>query len=317
MLESIRNALLGKYEVRKTVAQKRAFAEWAEAYARARGFEMTAEESGSWVKNRNLVFGNPNKARILITAHYDTCARLPFPNFLTPKCWPVIILTQILLPAVVFSFLGLGLGFVSGKLTRLLGVDGAIAGLLSSLLGIVFFGGIIYLMLAGPANPHTANDNSSGVALVLMAMDALGPRDDVAFVLFDNEEKGLIGSSAFVKRHPQAAKRAFVLNADCISDGETMLLAGSKRAMKSAMGERVAQILKKTAPSHDMRAQTGITPWTLYPSDQIPFANGVSLAAFKGKRLLYIDRIHTAKDTVFEERNLRCALEIVTRAVNG
>jgi hypothetical protein len=34
---------------------------------------------------RNIVIGNPDTAKVLYTAHYDTCARLPFPNFITPK----------------------------------------------------------------------------------------------------------------------------------------------------------------------------------------------------------------------------------------
>ena len=31
------------------------------------------------------VLGDPETAKVVFSAHYDTCARLPFPNFIAPK----------------------------------------------------------------------------------------------------------------------------------------------------------------------------------------------------------------------------------------
>ena len=116
----IKKDLLGRYEVRKTDAQKTEFIDWAGAYGKDHGFEMQIEESGKFIKTRNLVFGDLKSAKTLITAHYDTCARMPFPNFMTPNCWPVIILTQGVLPCIVFLALGFFSGFASAKLLPLI-----------------------------------------------------------------------------------------------------------------------------------------------------------------------------------------------------
>ncbi len=45
------------------------------------------------------------------------------------------------------------------------------------------------------------------------------------------------------------------------------------------------------------------------------FPRGTAFAALKGKKLLYLNRIHTPRDTVLEERNLLCLAEIIRQAV--
>lgn len=50
---------------------------------------------------------------------------------------------------------------------------------------------------AVPGTP-AADDNASGVAVVLAAAKAAGPAPDVCFVLFDGEETGFVGSRAVV-----------------------------------------------------------------------------------------------------------------------
>jgi len=151
-LGDIKAQLFGRFEVRKTVKQKAAFAKWACEYAQALGLDAKVERSGKWFETRNIVFGDLDKARILITAHYDTCARLPFGNWYTPECWPAIILTQLILPVAVYIALWMWLGLLTGTVVSAV---------------------LLLLMLFGPANPHTANDNTSGVAFVLLALHAL------------------------------------------------------------------------------------------------------------------------------------------------
>jgi hypothetical protein len=48
-----------------------------------------------------------------------------------------------------------------------------------------------------------------------------------------------------------------------------------------------------------------------YPSDQANFPEGIGVAALKctKKGLLYMDRIHTFKDTVYREENIRFLTE--------
>ncbi len=313
-LSEIRAILFERYEVRKTAAQKTAFIDWVRTYAAETGIEMQVEESGKMVRTRNLVFGDLSSAKTLITAHYDTCARLPFPNFMTPLCWPVIALTQFLLPVLAFTALGFAMGFLSARVLPLF-LPAWAAEIAAPLLCAAIIWGVMFLMFFGPQNPHTANDNTSGVAVALRLMAAYAGRRDVAFVLFDNEEKGLLGASAFVKAHGALRRQAFVVNLDCVSDGDTLLYAYARAAGDDARTARMIAALKETAPKYGKRAMAAPTPRAFYPSDQKVFARGTALAALKGKRILYLDRIHTAKDTVFDESNLLCLTEAIQKAI--
>ena len=71
--------ILRDRQVRKTKAQKQRFIDLLQR--RLPGLKV---EEGGWPHCRNLVLGDPDSADVLFTAHYDTCARLPFPNFVTP-----------------------------------------------------------------------------------------------------------------------------------------------------------------------------------------------------------------------------------------
>lgn len=275
-MEQLRGALLGQHEVRRTAQQKTAFIAWVRAYAEELGVRVTVEESGKVIRSRNIVFGDADKARTIITAHYDTCAWMPTGAVTTPGCWPLLVLTELM------------------QLVLLL-----------PMLAIMFF---------GVSNPHTANDNTSGVLLVLLLMARLKDRPDVAFVLFDNEETGLWGSQAFMKAHPQAARR-FLLNLDCVGDGDTLLYTGMPRGLRMPQAVRLQRAMETVAPRYGMRTADGAFPKWLYPSDQMLFPRGTALAALKGKKLLYLNRIHTPRDTVLEERNILCLAEIIGQAV--
>lgn len=276
LMEQLRAALLGPHEVRRTKKQKTAFLTWVTGYAEDLGVRVTVEESGKAICSRNIVFGDVDKARTIITAHYDTCAWMPTGAVTTPGCWPILLLTELV------------------QLVLLL-----------PLLAIMFF---------GVSNPHTANDNTSGVLLVLLLMAQMKDRPDVVFVLFDNEETGLWGSQAFIRAHPQAARR-FLLNLDCVGDGDTLLFTGVPRGLRMPQAVRLQKAMEEIAPRYGMSTAGGAFPKWLYPSDQMLFPRGTALAALKGRKLLYLNRIHTPRDTVLEERNLLCLAEIIWQAV--
>ena len=276
LMEQLRAALLGPHEVRRTKKQKTAFLTWVTGYAEDLGVRFTVEESGKAIRSRNIVFGDVDKARTIITAHYDTCAWMPTGAVTTPGCWPILLLTELV------------------QLVLLL-----------PLLAIMFF---------GVSNLHTANDNTSGVLLVLLLMAQMKDRPDVAFVLFDNEETGLWGSQAFIRAHPQAARR-FLLNLDCVGDGDTLLFTGVPRGLRMPQAVRLQKAMEEIAPRYGMSTAGGAFPKWLYPSDQMLFPRGTALAALKGRKLLYLNRIHTPRDTVLEERNLLCLAEIIWQAV--
>ena len=180
--------VLSKYEIRKTRKQKDAFIAAVTDYTNRVGYTVRVEKGS--LGARNVVIGDAEKAKYLVTAHYDTCAWMPVPNFITPCNFPVYLLYQILLAAVIFcTAIGVGVG-----VGLLVGEPAVVASVSFVLLYVIFA-----LMMVGPANRHTANDNTSGVVTVLEIIASMPEnlRDRVAFVLFDLEEVGLVGSSSY------------------------------------------------------------------------------------------------------------------------
>jgi hypothetical protein len=293
-----------KYQVRKNKKQKAAFREYVKEIADRYGYECKVEK-GSFGA-RNIVIGNPDTAKVLYTAHYDTCPRLPFPNFITPKNFLIYLLYQLLILGLFFA-VALAGGFLSGVIIALLPIDEDIAYELIACVPMLIYWVLLSLILDGPANKHTANDNTSGVTTVLDIMAEL-PQDQrgkVAFVLFDLEEVGLFGSSSFASKHKAIKKNALVINFDCVSDGETMLFALKRTTVK------YAELLEKAFISTP-DVTVDIAKKAFYPSDNVSFNGGIGVAALKKSKrfgMLYMDRIHTNKDVIYREENIRFLTE--------
>ena len=172
----------------------------------------------------------------------------------------------------------------------------------------------IWWMLAGKANRHTANDNTSGVIALLEMAAALPPedRDGVCFVFFDNEELGLFGSSAFAAAHRRVRADTLTLNFDCVGDGDYLQFFPS-RAVKQD-GEAMA-LLESAFLSQGKKAVEIVRGFGFYPSDQARFRRGIGVAALKKAPLIgyYMDRIHTRRDTVLEEDNVQLLCRGVLR----
>ncbi len=292
-MNELSREILSDWQVRKTKKQKLAFETFLSERLKEDGFEVRVEEKGS---SRNLVVGDPDSAKVVFCAHYDTQPVLPLPNIVTPKNLPFFVLYQLLIAvllcgpglALEFGMIYLGCGFWPSLLTLYLWLIGA-----------------MYLLLAGPANRHTANDNTSGVITVVETMILLRERglvSDAAFVLFDNEEKGMLGSSAFASAHKKSC-RGLIVNFDCVSDGDDILLFASKRVRRD---EQLAECLERAFIGRGDKRIALNRGVGIYPSDQLCFKRSVGVAAFKKKPVLglYLDRIHTRRDTVFDERNI-------------
>ena len=289
------------FPVRKTKKQKQAFREAVQSYAEQLGYPCTVE-SGS-LGSRNLVIGNPQQADYLVTAHYDTCARLPIPNFLTPcNFWPFLLwqVVQVFLILGICILMGLGVGFLTGS------------GAIGSWCGYLMIWVILALMLIGPANPSNANDNTSGVVTLLEIAKSMpgNQRKKVCFVLFDLEEAGLNGSASYRKAHKSQTDRQMVLNLDCVGDGDYLTLFPTKRLKKdrkrlTSLHKACGYFGKKSILVHEQG-------FSFYPSDQANFPWGVGICALnKRGKTLYLSRIHTKKDTILERTNvnlLRAAL---------
>lgn len=298
--------VFAQYQVRKTKKQKRAFLSYAEQIAAQEGYESHIEKG--YLGAKNLVIGDPDHAKIIFSAHYDTCPRLPFPNFITPKNILLYLLYQI---AIVLGFIFLPITLITGLVCVLLDMTSLTPEIISRICFLLeYFGLFAFLLLVmiGPANKNTANDNTSGVTALLDLMCALPSeeRNQVAFVFFDLEEVGLFGSSGFFSKHKKTMKNKPLVNFDCVSDGNYILFALRKDA------RRFAEVLQKAFPSTDTITSEVASKGVFYPSDQYSFPCGIGVAAFKQskkRRILYMDRIHTKRDTVYQAENLRYLVE--------
>ena len=278
------------YQVRKTKTQKLAFSALLQEHIP----ELWVQEKG-FPKSRNLVIGDPQKAKVILSAHYDTCSRLPFPNFITPKApllsivFGLLVILPYLALAILISYLA-GMFIYNPHLTYCIS------------LGVYFL--FIFLLLSGPANKHTANDNTSGVITLLEIYNSLSSeqRSQVCFVFFDNEEQGLLGSSQFRRVYKTAIKDKLLINFDCVSDGNYLLFGITKKANQKyrvPLARNFPSTQKKTVMLENLKR-------LYYPSDQAGFPLGIAVAALNRKKFIgyYMGRIHTKRDTIFDETNI-------------
>ncbi len=294
--------ILEKYQVRKTKKQKEVFREYAKSVAEDNGYSVNIENG--YLGAKNIVIGDVDDAKVIYTAHYDTCPRFLFPNFITPKNIFIYIIYQLVLVLVLFAILvpvWLLEGFLLGLLSGISGFD--IPDLFISLAAEIPIIAILCLALFGPANKHTANDNTSGVTTLLDIMQDL-PEDErkkVAFVFFDLEETGLWGSAGFASKHKKIRKNTLVINFDCVSDGNNFLLVVKKDAAN------YKKVIEDAFQSNEDKTVEVISKGAFYPSDQANFKCGVGVAALKkakNSKLLYMNRIHTNKDVIYQEENI-------------
>jgi hypothetical protein len=294
--------VLVNYPVRKSAKQKTAFIEAVKTYAQSLGYNCSVEKGS--MGSQNVIIGDAEKAKYLVTAHYDTPASLFIPNFITPCNFLVFLLYQLAIVAL-FVVVAFVMGFVFGLITRSPELGGSIAGLV--------YWGMLIAMMVGPANKHNANDNTSGVVSVLEMARSMPEhlRDRVCFVLFDLEEAGLVGSSSFRKKHKKTTDNQIILNLDCVGDGDEIVMFPTKKFIKN--DQMMENICRCVGHYGDKSIAVKHKGFRYYPSDQAHFPYGVGIAAFKrGKGIgLYCSRIHTNKDTILEETNvniLRAAL---------
>ncbi len=294
-MTSLSELILSQYQIRKTRKQKTEFIDLLKK--ELPDHSISIEES-SLIHSRNIIVGDVEKADFILAAHYDTQPVLPFPNFLTPKNKLLYFMYATLVGIAFFGITVLIMG-----ISHFLFKDAE----LSTLIARAVLGIMLLMMMFGPANKHTANDNTSGVITLIEALHDSDIASKAAFVFFDNEELGLLGSSFFNKKHKEMMKDKLLINFDCVSDGDHIMVILSKPAK-----EKYLSHFEQTFVSNDTK-QIIITDSsnTLYPSDQASFKCSCGVAAFNKNKLFgyYIDKIHTSKDTVFDVQNIQLILK--------
>lgn len=292
--------LLHLFPIRKTKKQKQSFRDTVISFASELGYQVAVEEGRFGC--RNIVIGDPEKARYLVTAHYDTPAGMIIPNLITPCNFFLFAAYQIFLTVLILGTAVLP-GFLIAVFTGEFppGMFGMCVWL------------ICLLMILGPANKNNANDNTSGVVTVLEIARTLPTihREKVCFILFDLEEAGLIGSAAYRKKHKKATNRQIVLNLDCVGDGDHILLFPTKSLKKDR--KKLTSLYKACGYFGKKSITLREKGFSIYPSDQGNFPFGVGICALnKGKFGLYLGRIHTVKDTILDQTNVNLLRAAIT-----
>lgn len=306
--------ILKNYQIRKSNQEKTNFIEYLKNRLSQSGYDperdIIVEEKWKGVfRTRNIVVGDPEKAKVLLTAHYDTCALLPFPNLMAPTSPLLFILYQLFVVAAIIL-----VAVIPTAIVGLFCKDPVIIYYVFELSLILF---LIQIMF-GFKNKHTANDNTSGVITVTRFLENLPAehRDKVCVVYFDNEEKGMFGSMQFAEKHKEAAKNTLMINLDCVGDGETIVSMAKAKAQKDELYPLLVEVLEQNGTHFDGQVQCKKMKPMMFPSDQSNFQKGVGVCALNKSPLgMYCARIHTPLDTKCREENVRFLAETMVEFV--
>lgn len=308
--------ILKKFPIRRTIEQKSRFIDYIEKVSSDLGYSCTVERDGKKRnENRNIVVGDIYKAKMICTAHYDTAPRQLIPQ-------GIINFTATLAVVLgIFVFVTVHLLINNGVINILIcAIDFAIfIFLLIILIYLILKRVIIYFSdkFTGSkfmSNPNNANDNSSGVFTLLTIMNELNKeyKDKVAFVFFDNEERGLKGSKFFKKEHfnkkHDVNDNALIVNFDCVTNGDHLC------AICKSISDAEKDILRSNFKNIKFFKKTKI----YLMSDNKCFNRSIGIIAYKRLcGISYISNIHTPRDKLVggyddQIKNIsRCAINFI------
>lgn len=261
-------------------------------------------------QSRNLIVGDPG-APWCFTAHYDTPGKTGFLLCGAPVVGQALANVLFIAVVCIIAFaLPVAAARLLAPLTDDRGLITAAAVVAGTALMTVFT--VIPMFIKNRTN---RNDNSSGVLGVMTvaarAADSPELRDRVCFVLFDNEEWGLIGSAHFVKwcrRGKIDTSRRTLINLDCVGVGD--ILAVVRCPGKNPAWDTVSQFLERSG-FNAVRKTSAL----VFMSDHANFQNSVMLS-FTRKSLLgplYIPNLHSGRDSVCDTDRLLALSEALAR----
>lgn len=311
----MQDEILLNYEIRKSNKQKSGFIDYLKARLAKSGYDSASdiviEEKGKGLfKSRNIVVGNPAEAEVLFGGHYDTCAWMPFPNFMAPTN-PVLFWGYQIVLTVMLLISAALIGFVTGLLT---GNNGVVA-YFAFLFALI---ALMIQMMVGFRNKHTANDNTSGIITLTRILESLPEeqRKKVCVIYFDNEEKGLLGSAYFYKKHKKQIKDKMLINFDCVGDGEHIVTMADGKCRKDAKYQLFVDALKMEEAGADVKYLCRKMKFMMFPSDQMNFKKGIGVCSLKKSPIgLYVARIHTYFDTRCRRENVDYLTKAMVRFV--
>ena len=314
-LQQLAEIITSKHGARMRRSHKKEFREFIAGIAEDMGYESKVENN---IFSKNIVIGNPETAEIVLTAHYDTPPNMPYHfvkkqvstlGITLPTALGVgVVLTKFAIESQNRELLDFMLRSMQTSTFLLDGVAVASLGV-----GLYSFG------LLGGENKYNYDDNSSGIIALLALMNYYknlpeSERNKIAFVMFDNEEKGLIGSLCYASKHN--IKNQNFLNFDCVGRGNRI-----NCIYTSKVANEFTNDIYETLGSLESQ---GFVP-NLKKSNLHTMSDHLSFKKSKGSLTILLDEkdkpvtthIHSSKDTKINLETIseiaKCSAETINK----
>lgn len=280
------------YPIRRTKKQKENFIQYTKDQLKKYNLQIKADTLKN--KHTNIIIGDVEKAKVIFTAHYDTPASSVFPNIMFPRN-KIISYLYLFLYAFIIVVLSFALSFLINNFiyldeTKLI------------IVYMIIYLTLFYLFTRCFNNINNINDNTSGVATVFSLVEN-NKNKDVAYILFDNEEKGKLGSKEYSKKYSSILQNKLVVNFDCVGNGEYIVVVSKDKAIQ----HQYYNIIQNTLHDNDkfkvkMYGMKGSSSNT----DFLNFECSLSIMACKKTKIIgyYTPNIHTSLDTVASKDNI-------------
>lgn len=295
-IEEFANQVFEKHPARFTRKEKERFFDSAKQFLFDNGVsedEVKVVKLNGAMKSENLVIGDPS-AEYVFTAHYDTPGKTGWMLGTSP----IFGQTGANIFMLLAIFLLVPLCHI--VVDRFVSTESFMSFLAYELCLIIFF--VIMFLPMFIKNKNNRNDNTSGSLAVLnlavMAQQDPEFKSKCCFILFDNEEWGLIGSRShakWLKKNKIDASKSTYINIDCVGYGDVLLAA--KTPGKNTAFAPITEHL--SAAGLNVKKKTSSM---IFMSDHANFKNSVMLSYVKRSLIgpLYIPKIHTGRDKICE-----------------
>lgn len=169
-------------------------------------------------------------------------------------------------------------------------------------------------MIGGFSNKNNANDNTSGVATILSILGDLPEeqRAKVCIIFFDEEEKGLKGSQAFLLEHKATVENMPLINLDCVANGKYLLISEKNNFYTSDYHDLLEKSIRSIS-KQSKNVIVGTSKEYVIPSDHFIFKNSLGISAVHKNPWIgyYLKDVHTSKDRIFNHENIKIIKDIM------
>jgi len=287
-LQNTKDIIISKYGIRFFPKQKKKFREYVKEEMKNLGWDSNTIKG-------NIVVGDVDKAEYVFTAHYDTPGKIPayirllfrlFGNtsfVLLPLAILILYIVYVTIIAVIID------SYAIGKI------------LINLPIILIYFGLFI-------PNKNNYTDNTSGVLTLIniaheISIHNLG-KEKIAFIYFNNEEWGLLGSAEmkkYMRKNKISIEGKKIINFDCVGNGDEILITHGKN---DKFAKEIQNELKRSTKYSVERFKYKGVPL----SDDFTFSKIGAISIILCKKSIfggyYIPDIHCNKDITLDLNNI-------------